>query len=937
TPLPLSFAQQRLWFLDQVQPGSTLYSIPVVVRLTGPLNQAALVRAVETIVQRHEVLRTSFAYDPAIAAEPYQRIVPDWPQMLSLVVLPSDADEARIAQQVQRVVQQPFDFQQGPLFRAVLFQQSPTAHLLAWVIHHSIFDGWSQSVLLRELTELYQAFARGEEILIPPLAIQYGDYAVWQRQWLKGAVLDSQLDYWRRQLAGLTPLELPLDYPRPAVASDHGGLVAFSIPMDLATGLRQLSQKLGATLFMTLLAAWQTLLMRYSGQTDIAVGTPIAGRTRPELESLIGCFVNTLVLRSDLSGAPSVAELVARVRAVCLSAYAHQDLPFEVLVEAVQPERDLSRTPLFQVMFVLQNMPRTAIELPELIVEPLPGAHHTAKFDLLLAVSETEDVLAGAIEYRTDLFDAATIARMADHYLLLLAAMVADPEQPIDRLALLTEAERRLLTSQPALPPMARCIHELIATQAAHTPEAIAVQYQHETLTYQQLDQRANQLAHYLRSLGVGPERRVGVCLERSPDLVVALLGILKAGGAYVPLDPAYPQERLAFMVEDAAIAVLITHQALQPSLPAYAGPIVCLDRDAPLIAQQPITPPSVPSDPDQLMYIIYTSGSTGQPKGVLITHHMLSSYLWGVRAHYTIAPSDRLLQFASISFDASVEELFVPLTTGATVVLRTTEMLDSPQVFMDVCHTWRITVLSLPTAFWHVLAEALASETSTLPPSVRMVIIGGEQASSDLARRWQALVGQRVILANAYGPTETTIAATAYIVPAALPVAAGPIAIGQPLAHACAYVLDARMQLVPLGLPGELYIGGVQLARGYLNQPGLTAERFVPDPLSGIAGARLYKTGDRVRRRADGTLIFLGRVDQQIKLRGYRIELGEIEALLRQHEAVQDAVVTVREDKPGVQQLVAYVVENKGTKEQGNKEPKAEQRTKNKEQEDSF
>ncbi|HEX6288042.1 MAG TPA: amino acid adenylation domain-containing protein, partial [Herpetosiphonaceae bacterium] len=927
TRLPLSSAQQRLWFLDQVQPSSTLYSIPLVLRLSGSLDHAALERSLNVIVERHEVLRTTFAYDPDAMLEPYQQIRPPGHVPLPLVALPATADEEYIRQAVLRVVRQPFDFQNGPLLRGTIFQRHPTEHILAFVIHHSIFDGWSQSVLLRELTSLYRGFVEGVEVVLPPLPVQYGDYAMWQRQWLAGCpqgiapgdILGRQLGYWQQQLANCPPLDLPLDHPRPTAPSDRGDVVAVPLGAALSTRLRHLSQRLGSTLYMTLLAAWQTLLYRYSGQTDIAVGTPIAGRLRPELEGLIGCFVNTLVLRSSLAGNPRFAEVVARVRATALEAYAHQDLPFEVVVEHIQPERDLGRTPLFQVMFTLQNTPRAAIELPDLTLEPLMLGPHTAKFDLSLSLSETPDGLRGAIEYRTDLFEARTIARMAAHYQILLSAITSDPDQPIDRLPLLAEAERqRLLARRPRGAPTPVCVHHLIAAQTARTPDALAVQYQDRTLTYRQLDQRANQIAHHLQSLGVRPDVRVGVCLDRAPELIVALLGILKAGGAYVPLDPTYPQERLFFMAQDAGIAVLITDQALRSSLPCYEGPILWLDRDAALIDRQPLALPDTSVAPDHLMYVIYTSGSTGQPKGVLITHRAVVSYLAGVRHRYTVLPNDRVLLFASIGFDASVEELFVTLTTGATVVLRTDEMLASPQAFMEHCRQWQITVLSLPTAFWHVLADASATGTLDVPPSVRMVIIGGEQAARDHVRRWQEQLGDRIALVNVYGPTETTVAATAYVVPSALPADRVDIPIGLPLAHARAYILDRQIQLVPPGLPGELYIGGESLARGYLNRPDLTAERFIPDPFSDEhaqdAGARLYKTGDLVRYGRDGMLVFLGRVDSQVKLRGFRIELSEIEVTLRQHPGVHEAVVLLREDHPGEQQLVAYVVEQRAT-----------------------
>ncbi|MBV9787291.1 MAG: AMP-binding protein, partial [Chloroflexi bacterium] len=687
--LPLSFAQQRLWFLDQLQPGSPTYHVPLVMRLHGALDRTALERSLSTIIARHEVLRTTFAYDPTDRMpEPYQQIASPDTFDLPCEVLPDALDEAAIRAQVQTLIAQPFDLAHGPLLRATLLQRHADEHILVLVIHHAVFDGWSQSVLLRELSALYRGFTQGDVVDLPALPIQYADYAVWQRQWLSGTVLEQQLGYWCRQLQGIAPLDLPGDYPRPANPSDHGAIVELRIPAALTHALEALSQQLDATLFMTLLAAWQTLLLRYSGQHDIAVGTPIAGRTRPELEGLIGFFVNTLVLRTDLSGQPSFTELVNRTRSTALDAYAHQDVPFEQIVEAVQPERDLSRTPLFQVMFTLQNMPRGGVALPDLRLEPLAVESHSAKFDLSLTLLETPGGLTGNIEYRTDLFAAATIERMADHFQTLLAAVVANPQQRIDRLPLLPAAERRqILHKWPApLPlPAHTCLHDLVGAQAARTPQVIAVEHDGEQLSYAELDRRANQLAHRLQALGIGPDSRVAVCLPRSIQFVVAMLGVLKAGGAYVPLDPDYPEERRQFMLADSAVQVLITRESLRAALPGYTGAIICVDRDASQIDQLPTTPPTTSVDPDHLMLILYTSGSTGTPKGVLLTHRNIVSYLHAARARYPIQAGDRVLQFASISFDTSIEDFYAPLIIGATIVLRTEETLSSPARFAQL------------------------------------------------------------------------------------------------------------------------------------------------------------------------------------------------------------------------------------------------------------
>ncbi|MBV9789285.1 MAG: amino acid adenylation domain-containing protein, partial [Chloroflexi bacterium] len=655
--LPLSFAQQRLWFLDQLQPGSTLYAIPVVVRLTGTLDRLALTQSLSAIVARHEALRTSFAYDPGVATpEPWQEIAPVGLVELPLVVLEASADELTARGVVQQLIAQPFDLRRGPLFRATLVQQSLDEHILVVSIHHSIFDGWSQSVLIGELSALYRGFVQGEPARLPDLPLQYADYAVWQRAWLQGEVLDSQLSYWQQQLAGVSPLDLPSDYPRPATPTEHGAHTSFMVSAALTTELQRLSQRLGATPFMTLLAAWQTLLMRYSGQRDIAVGTPIAGRVRPELEGLIGFFINTLVLRTDLSGAPSFAQLVERVRATALDAYAHQDVPFELVVDHVQPTRDLSRSPLFQVMFILQNMPRSTIALPGLALEPLVAEQHTAKFDLTLTLSETAEGLRGQVGYRTDLFDGATIDRLITHYQTLLEAIVLEPSQRIVDLPLLSETDLQTLlvdlndTAQPY--PDEQCLHELIAAQAARTPEAIAVTCGAQALTYGVLHTRANQLAWQLQALGVGPETRVGVCVERSAELVVALLGIMKAGGCYVPLDPSYPAERIQYVLHDAEAAVLITETALLPQLPSHGGVTLCLDRDAAQIANQPTTAPPTSVSATNLAYVLYTSGSTGRPKGVQIAHQALLNFLHAMQHEPGLRRDDVLLAVTTIAFD---------------------------------------------------------------------------------------------------------------------------------------------------------------------------------------------------------------------------------------------------------------------------------------------
>ncbi|MBV9790840.1 MAG: amino acid adenylation domain-containing protein, partial [Chloroflexi bacterium] len=912
-PIPLSFAQQRLWFFDQLQPGSNTYSIPAGVRIRGPLDAEALRRSLSTVVQRHEILRTTFEYDAAAPLPtPYQRIAPPSELEMPIVTLPIANDQA-IAELVQAEMERPFDLQTGPLLRATLFRSTPDDHILVLVMHHGIFDGWSQSIFLRELIALYRGFVAGETVDLPPLRLQYADYALWQREWMQSAVREEQMRFWRQTLANAPMLDLPTDYPRPPTIAYHGAHVPIRLSPALTQPLQRLSQRLHSTMFMTLLAAFQALRYRYSGQTDLSIGTPIAGRTRPEFEDVIGPFANTVVVRTDLGGAPSFEQLVERVRKASLDAYAHQDVPFEMLVEELQPERDLSIHPLFQVMFTFQNTPNTALVLPDLSFQSLAADLETTKVDLIASFSDANGRVSGMIGYRTDLFAQATIENLAQHFELLLTAALANPQQPIATLPLLTEHERGRLFFEwntPAIDVVQDAlIHEQIAEQAARTPDALAVIGSAESLTYRELNARANQLAHYLRGLGVGPDLRVGLCMERSPDLIVALLGILKAGGAYVPLDPAYPPARLQFMVADSGIAALVTQASLLGVVPSYSGTIVCVDRDQALIAEQPMSAPRVAAQPDNLAYIIYTSGSTGMPKGVMITHRALVSYVSAAQERYAITSQDRMLQFASITFDASAEEIYTSLTGGATLVLRSEEMLATPETFFSLCQSWQLSVVSLPTAFWHLLAEAVADGALLVPEALRLVIIGGERVSPARVAQWQAQLGDRCGLINTYGPTETTIVATSYAAPASFSAELGEIPIGRPLANLRAYVLDEGMQPVPIGGRGELCIGGIGLARGYLNRPELTAEKFVPDPFSGDLGTRLYRTGDQARYLPDGNIEFLGRIDHQVKLRGFRVEPGEIEAVLRQHPDVREAVIQLLEERAGEKRLVAYVV----------------------------
>ncbi len=898
-PVPLSFAQERLWFLDQLEPGSSAYHIPLMVRLQGILDIAALEHVCNEIINRHEALRTTFVSQDG---RPLQLIAPASPLTLPLIDLcdlPSAEQELALRQAIAQELHRPFDLATGPLLRVTLLRLAAQEHVLIVVIHHIVADGWSVGVLIREMAVLYQAHVAADPVALPALPIQYADFAVWQRQWLQGERLDAQIEYWRRQLADVTGvLELPTDRPRPPIQTFHGAYQSFRVPAVVSEALKSLSHQVGGTLFMTLLAALQVLLARYSGQHDILIGTPIANRTRPELENLIGFFVNTLVLRSDLSQNPSFQELLAQVKETTLGAYAHQDLPFEQIVDLVRPERDLSRSPLFQVLFVLQNTPRVMVELPDLQIRPLDSTHVTAKFDLSFILDETAEGLSGLIEYNTDLFDAATIVQMGGHFCTLLEGIAANPQQRVYDLPLLTLAEQQqqmqLSAGGPPIQLPAQGLHELVVAQAARTPDALALCWGEQQLSYAALLRHAQQLAHYLRAQGLRAEQPVALYLVREPQLVMALLAVLLAGGSYLPLDPAYPAERLALMLADAGAALLLTHAPLRTRLPATDATVIDLDAVAPLLATQPTTPLDIPTDPAQLAYLIYTSGSTGRPKGVAITHGNALAFVgWALETFAPLA-GQGVLAGTSFCFDLSIFELFVPLSAGGTVVLAA----DVLQL-RELVGRERVTLLNtVPSALRALL------ESGGVPQTVRTVNLAGEPLPLTLAQQLYRTTGVHVLY-NLYGPSEDTT----YSTWTAVERDSTWVSIGRPIAGTQAYVLDAQQQLVPLGVVGELYLGGVGLARGYLGRPDVTAERFVPDPFGAVDGGRLYRTGDRVRWRADGTLDYLGRLDHQVKLRGFRIELGEIEAQLRQHPTVHETVVLLRTDGVGGAQIVAYVV----------------------------
>jgi amino acid adenylation domain-containing protein len=931
--LPLSFAQQRLWFLDQLEPGSPFYNLPTAVRLTGPLDVVALKQSLNEVVRRHEALRTTFA---SAEGRPLQVIAARMTLALPVVDLTGLEERQVEAQRLATAeARRPFDLAQGPLLRACLLRledSEHSEHVVLLNMHHIVSDGWSMNVLIQELAALYVAFSSGdaslqvgrEGALLPELPIQYADFAHWQRNWLQGEVLGAQLAYWKEQLAGLSPLlELPTDRPRPAVQTFRGAQKTFVLPPELSTALKDLSYAENATLFMTLLAAFQTLLYRYTGQKDISVGTPIANRNRSAIEGLIGFFVNTLVMRADLTGAPSFRELLGRVREAALGAYAHQDVPFEMLVDVLQPQRDMSHSPLFQVMFVLQNTPTQAQALSsDLVLSSVEADEGTARFDLTLTMVEDARGLGGFIEYNVDLFDTVTVERLIAHFQTLLMGIVADPDLCVARLPLLTGAERQQLlatwndTAASDARAQDQCAHELFEAQVARTPDAVAVVFDDLALTYQALNRRANQLAHHLQKLGVRAETLVGISVQRSPDMVVGLLGILKAGGVYLPLDPTYPQNRLSFMLEDAQVSILLTQAQLDPisttqSLaPARSAgdPIpntVRLDADWARIAQESDANPTGNVTPENLAYVIYTSGSTGRPKGALLRHRGLCNLVRAAIPTFGVGADSRVLQFASFSFDASVEEIFKTLSAGASLCLIRQETLLSPPDLLRTLREQAITTVTLPPSLLKVLpAEGL--------PALQTVVSAGESCSPDVVARWAP--GRRFL--NGYGPTEATVAVSFYRVERVSEEMTY-VSIGRPLANAQIYLLDAQLQPVPVGVPGELHIGGVGLARGYLRRPGLTAAKFIPNPFSDEPGKQLYGTGDLARHRPDGRIEFLGRLDHQVKVRGFRIELGEIEALLQQHPALQAAAVLAREGDgqgpSGDKRLVAYVVPTAG------------------------
>jgi len=957
--VPLSPSQQNLWVLQQLNPNSSAYHIALSWRLTGTLNIPALEGSLIAIAQRHESLRTRFVEQDG---QPYQRVLPDI--ALSLPVtdlrpLPEAAVEAEIQRLTEQCIRQPFDLSCDPLLRSHLLRLNETKALLLLVLHHIVADGWSRGVLMRELATFYRAFTENAAAALPPLPIQYVDYTLWQQQWLQSDVCRTQLDYWRQQLAGLPTLELPTDHPRPAVPNFTSRTCTCSLPSDCVAALKALSQREGTTLFMTLLAAFKLLLHRYTTQDDIGVGVPVANRNHSEVEPLIGFFVNTLVLRTRLTGSMTFRALLQQVRQVTADAFQHSEVPFARVVEALECDRDLSQNPLFQVMFQIQsgyqrqNAATLDLDLPGLEVQQTWIDPGQTKFDITWHGIERDNDLLLAVEYRTDLFDEDRIQRMLGHFQTLLSGILAHPDCSVAELPLLSAVERhRLLVewNQTQTPLPSECFHQQFEAQVEQTPDAVAVIDSSQQLTYDQLNRRANQLAYTLQAQGIGPESLVGIYLPRSVELLVALLGVLKAGGAYVPVDPSLPGERVRFMLADAQVSLVVT--AGTEALGDVVGgvhPTLDLKGEQEKLAQAPDHNPTVSLDPENLAYVIYTSGSTGKPKGTLLTHRGLSNYLHWCTQAYDVAAGGGAPVQSSIGFDATITSLFAPLMVGQPVtLLPATHEVEALSQALQGSDTFSL--VKLTPSHLNAIAPLILPPTPhpPIPPSPHSLILGGEALHGRDIAPWQQHF-PHLRLINEYGPTEAVVGCCIYDIP--LDFAGDTVPIGRPIANIQLYVLDRDLEPVPIGVPGELYIGGAGVARGYLNRPDLTAERFVPNPLvqnskfkiqnskldpsthPPIHSYTLYKTGDRVRYRPDGILEYLGRMDDQIKLRGYRIEPGEIEAVLCQHPQVEQAVVVLRDDLGEAAKLVAYIVKAEGRRQKAEgRRQKAEQRTKNEE-----
>ena len=903
---PLTFAQQRLWFLEQLSPDSGLYNIPLGIKLSGDLNIAPLEFALNALVVRHESLRTTFV---SSAGEPLQRIADCALLKLNFADVSSRESSTREAEAMalaRNEARQPFDLASDLMIRALLIKLAPYEHYLILTMHHIASDGWSVGILCKELGLLYEAATQGRTAMLPGLAVQYADFASWQRKWFTEGVLKSQMDYWKAKLAGALPvLRLPLSRPRPAIQSYKGACVNATFPESLTAALKTFSESRDASLFMTLLAAFQTLLMRYSGQADILVGTPIAGRTRVETESLIGLFTNTVVMRGNLAGNPKFSSFLSQIRKTALEAYSNQDLPFEKLVEELQPARGNGHSPLFQVMFVLQNSPASEIRWPHLACTTFFPHTGTSKFDLTLSMEESDGALKAMFEYNTAIFDESVIAQALHHFQTLLECIVVEPDERVGSLGILTQGEQSLLLHQwnntGTDYPSQACVHELFQRQAAMTPDAAAVTFGNTTLTYGQLNERANRVANYLIANSVGPEVLVGICMERSLELIVGTLGILKAGGGYLPLDPAYPKERLSFMIDDTRTPVLLTQRKVSGKLPAHSARVIYLEHDMEDFPGEDAANPNAKAMPGNVAYVTYTSGSTGKPKGVCIPHRGVVRLVKST-GYASFNSKEVFMQFAPISFDASTFEIWGALLNGARLVVFPPHLPTLQELGQEL-RKHKVTTLWLTSGLFNQMVEDNLEGLG----GVRQLLSGGDALSVPHVRKARGVL-QSCRLINGYGPTESTTFTCCHTIEE-LSTSAGSVPIGRPIANTSVYLLDRAMKPVPVGFPGELYIGGDGLARGYHNRPELTAEKFVPNPFAEAPGARLYKTGDLARYLENGAIEFMGRIDNQVKIRGFRIEPGEIENILSQHPSVAHCTVIVREDNPGEKMLAGYVV----------------------------
>ncbi len=895
----ISLQQERLWFLDQFEGESSSYNLAAGLRLRGSLNKQALANSWKEIIRRHEVLRTGIV---SVDGKPRGVVhtCADWRMdTRSLLDIPKSEQEAEALKLAAKELRRPYDLSSAPSIRVCLLELGDDDHALLFGVHHIVSDGWSLGVIADEFIQFYKAFCENRPSPLPELSIQYLDYAHWHRQLLENGAMRSQMSYWKQTLAAPLPIvDLPCDRPRQAVSRNVGKRIKMTLPAELVAAAKKISLDADTTLFTALLTVFNIMLFRYTRESEVIVGTVAAGRSRPELEKLVGLFLNNLPLRTNLSGDPTVRELLAQVRENTLNAFANQDVPFGDLIEATQGPRDLNRTPLFQVMFILQNFQARNLQLPGLQLSPMEFEIGTSRYDLTVEAGENENKFEMVWEFNSELFDESTIKRMQEHYRRLLESALTNPDQRIAALDMITNEEKVSLAAIGAGDrmeyPRQACIHDLFAQQVARNPQAVAVKFDQEELTYLNLHIRSNRLANRLRALGIGPNAMVGICLERSAEMAVAILAVLKAGGAYLPLDPQYPRDRVAFMLEDSGATVLITEERLLSTLPSNVPNVICLHRDHESLKRESAEQPAVSITPENLAYVIYTSGSTGKPKGVEVTHRSVVNFLTSMRSAPGLSEHDRLLAVTTLCFDIAGLEFHLPLTTGACVVIAPQNALIDGISLGEMIRESKITVMQATPVTWRLLLESGWNAS----PGFK-ILCGGEAVPRELANR---LLETGAEVWNLYGPTETTIWSTAHRIDSRQ----GSVPIGKPIANTQIYILDDQRQLVPKGVPGELYIGGDGLAKGYLHRPELTAERFVQNPFD--SDGKIYRTGDLARWLPDDNLEYIGRVDNQVKLRGFRIELGEIETAIEQLPQVRQAVVMVREDAPNDQRLTAYV-----------------------------